>query len=435
MRPAPTIRYTLNLEAATHWKDRMIRITLLTALVLAPVTFACEYNVRDVGFVELTTDPYELQVVAGEELDDDARAALSRVGYTALLDTNVEVRMAEDITSLGTDLAAELEGLSLPAAVLQSPAGIRQAIELSADAETLRAELDALVQSPKRTEIQNTVMDRYGIVLVVEGGDRSEFERAVSEAESAITRIHTKMKMLPKAIAQPPALITLERDEFDAESLLLWSLELPEAGPEESIAVVLYGRARRLGPNLTGDDLNAKQIGDFLGVIGADCECGLDRSWMQGTMLPTRWNTDRQALMAQRLGFDPDDPMVKTEISMLISKSARVGGGSDSKGTISPDMSFGYQEVTAVVDETFEGEEMVEGEDGGSSLIVAATAPPELPAEASPEPAAAPESAPSQPVAERAGVALMPVALVLIVVVCLITAFILGRAYIVRTAG
>ncbi len=86
-----------------------------------------------------------------------------------------------------------------------------------------------------------------------------------------------------------------------------------------------------MGPNIVGDDITAQRVEDYLGVVGADCECGLDRKWMQGSMLPIRWEEPLRERLAAGLGFDPEDPMVKTEISILVSKSAK-GGAPGARG-------------------------------------------------------------------------------------------------------
>jgi cell division septation protein DedD len=182
----------------------------------------------------------------------------------------------------------------------------------------------------------------------------------------------------------------------------MWALNLAEYAadtpPEDAAAVVLYSRVRRMGPNLRGKELTPEFVTKFLSVIGADCECGLDRSWMQGTMLPIRWDSDTQKQVAAALGFDPEDPMTKTEISITISKGARTGGGSTS---ISPesDFSFGYTEFSpdeALAEEEADGEQPEE-------VPVETTSPPQpvaeealaavAPALETPE-APAPESAP-----------------------------------------
>ena len=52
-------------------------------------------------------------------------------------------------------------------------------------------------------------------------------------------------------------------------------------------------------------------------------------------MLPARWDEKRQAQIAENLGFDPENPMIKSEMSWII------GRGYSSY----PRTPFGYQEL------------------------------------------------------------------------------------------
>ena len=71
----------------------------------------------------------------------------------------------------------------------------------------------------------------------------------------------------------------------------------------EPSIIVLYGRLRRMGPVLTGLEISTEKITNLLSVIGADCECGLDRSWLQGEMMPAKWDSGQLAVLTKQLGF------------------------------------------------------------------------------------------------------------------------------------
>lgn len=318
---------------------------------------ACEYNVRDVGFVELTTDPYQLYGYIDAGVPEEAAATFARLAYTALIDTNLEVKMVDLSNSKDEAALEQIENLGIttfPALALVSPEGRGYAVDLPAPGadfeEGVREALERLVMSPLRTRILDVVTSRYGVVVVVEGSDPGSNLKASDAAEDAVTKIHARMKMLPKPISEPPVKLVISPEQARMEPLLMWALDLApyaeETPPEDAAVVVLYGRARRMGPNLTGRELTEEFITRFLSVIGADCECGLDRSWMQGTMLPIRWDRTVQKQVASKLGFDPEDPMTKTEISITISKGARTGSGTK-LGAPESDFSFGYQEISA----------------------------------------------------------------------------------------
>jgi hypothetical protein len=44
---------------------------------------------------------------------------------------------------------------------------------------------------------------------------------------------------------------------------------------------------------------------------------------MQGPMMPLKWGSDRQTKIAKQLGFDAEDPMIKMEMSQILSKGAQ----------------------------------------------------------------------------------------------------------------
>ena len=56
-------------------------------------------------------------------------------------------------------------------------------------------------------------------------------------------------------------------------------------------------------------------------MCSSDLECDLDRRWMHGNMLPVRWDKTIQNQIAQQLGFDPENPVVKMEISQIVGRS------------------------------------------------------------------------------------------------------------------
>ncbi len=65
-------------------------------------------------------------------------------------------------------------------------------------------------------------------------------------------------------------------------------------------------------------------------------------------MLPVRWDEKIQAQAAKALGFDPENPMVKMEISQIIRHSLISNGSQDWDNY--PDVSFGYREIVVDFD-------------------------------------------------------------------------------------
>ena len=99
-----------------------------------------------------------------------------------------------------------------------------------------------------------------------------------------------------------------------------------------------------MGPLLTGQQITKETMLNLLAVIGASCECGLDRSWMQGLMIPLVWGEERQSAVLKLSGFDAESPMVKAEISRILAMGQGAGrGGPGSRGR-EEDGFLGYSE-------------------------------------------------------------------------------------------
>ncbi len=203
-------------------------------------------------------------------------------------------------------------------------------------------------------------------------------------AQAAIETIISQMGMLPKPIAKPPVLLEIPQDSFSKEKILLWSLGLDVEQLTEPYTIVLHGRGRMIGPILKGEEISEKKLTYILSAIGADCECGLDRKWMQSNMIPLVWNSEIQTRTAKILGFDPESPMIKMEMSRII------GRGFSSRGNAFKDLeSFvglagGYREIVI----SFES-------DNQQDTLPQKTSKQTLPETISPEPAD------SKPIAEE----------------------------------
>ena len=64
---------------------------LFLAFCLGPsAALACQYNVRDVGFVDLESDPYRLFALVRNDSPAEVIAALRDLTSAALRDSNVE---------------------------------------------------------------------------------------------------------------------------------------------------------------------------------------------------------------------------------------------------------------------------------------------------------------------------------------------------------
>jgi hypothetical protein len=290
-------------------------------------TLACRYNVRDVGFVDLGTEPYELYCfIRGTTPSEDA-ALLRDLPAARLRDCPVRVEVLDidrqrDHPALRHRTAEFAEADTL--AVLVSPDGQALPFRLSEPGrsfrDTLSTVLATIVTSPLREELVRAAADAFGVVLLLEGEEADQNTRARQAIAEAIAETAGQMKGLPKAIANPPVVRSLARSAFAQEKVLLWSLGLDAAATTEPRAAVIYGRARWIGPLMKGEEITSRNLSRILSFIGADCECGLDIAWTLGTRLPVRWDEGLQAGLVKSLGFDPENPLVKLEVGRIVDR-------------------------------------------------------------------------------------------------------------------
>ena len=344
---------------------RLVLIICLWVCLQTNPAFACRYNVRETGFVDLGIESYYLYGYISKDTPADITSSFREISYAALLDSNIKAEIIDTDEQKDHPAMKFLDLWSIqsfPSAVLVSPDGQSLVVPVTEPnrpfKETLWSALDDILSSPKREEILQQVAKTYGVVLLIEGTDTQENKRAKEAASAAIEQISSQIELMPKPIAHPPVLIVIDSKSASREKVLLWSLGLdadpPTAGLSKTYAAVLYGRARWIGPLFKDEEITEYNLASVLFVIGADCECGFDYSWLQGTMLPARWNENLQAQAAKSLGFDPENPMIKMEISSIIGR----GMGASSY----PGVPFGYQELI-VESESFNDDRQISPND------------------------------------------------------------------------
>lgn len=304
-------------------------LVLLVLALQPPAAPACRYNVRDVGFVDLGGDPYRLVLRVTTPIAPDRLEALDAAAREILRDSNIRFDRVDAVTRphppfLQAPTSPSQPGDPPTPAVLVSPDGHSLDLHLDLDqplpalVESWSATLRHLVESPTRTAVLESVTRAFGTLLFIEGSRSEANERARTILAEALEAIRGQMRSLPKAIPHPPEIIVLEPGALARETTLLWALhERAEPTPEPRVAIV-YGRARWIGPVMRGPEISVRNLVGIFSIIGADCECGLDLAWTQGTLLPVRWTDALHAFTARALGFDPENPVVKSEIGWIV---------------------------------------------------------------------------------------------------------------------
>lgn len=189
------------------------------------------------------------------------------------------------------------------------------------------------------------VYEHYGVILIVEGKNADENVRIRKMADTVVASITAQMDKLEKEIREPPVVEVISVEDFAGEKAFMWSLGITEIGETPQVAV-LYGRGRIIGPVLRDARLDERVLTAIVNTIGLNCECGLDRKWMQGTMIPQKWDEDVQKRFADQLGFDPESPAIRIEMSQILSKGGKGQGANRQTqigGTLD-DLLMGYRE-------------------------------------------------------------------------------------------
>jgi hypothetical protein len=211
---------------------------------------------------------------------------------------------------------------SAPGFVLVSPDERSRPIPVQGQGETLRPALQTafrqIASSRFREILIHHVARHYAVVLLLEGPKAAANAKAREAANAAIEKISRQMKFMSKPVARGPVLLTLGPASFSEERILLWSLGVENELLAEPHAAVLYGRVRRIGPLVKGREITPDALYNILAMVGADCECGLDPRLIRGIGLPVQWNKQTRAVVSADLGFDPDNPMVITEVAYIL---------------------------------------------------------------------------------------------------------------------
>ncbi|MBQ0721794.1 MAG: hypothetical protein KBT89_16530, partial [Gammaproteobacteria bacterium] len=249
---------------------------------------------------------------------------------------------------------AKQKGLKFPAVVLVAPDS-RMFLFEGNDISKIYSEI---LESGIGVQLRTVFPDVFAAVLWVGGEDVEKNEIANKKVLQECDAIENIMPSMPKIVRKGPVSITVSKNDFQNEKLLLWSLEI-DSIPKEPIAFVLYGRGR-----IIGEALNYLQILDgglykYMSMIGADCECGLDKKWMLGNQIPLLWDKESRQYLARVVGFDVDNPMILAEMSRILAKeslSGATGSVAFAPETIDLDAVFGTSETVklAAVEEPSE---------------------------------------------------------------------------------
>ena len=305
---------------------KKLLINFLIGVFCTLNTFACRYTVREIGFSDIGSMPYIIYVYTKSDMSENDNSTIKKLSFALLYETNVKleiVNIDEVKDSITLYYLDKYNIQSFPSALLVYPEGGAMICPFSYPGrsfdESVWLLLENLVSSSIRKSIIDQLLRSYCVVLVVEGKNPTKNQNAMREAKGAIREISGTLNQMPKVVSSPPALLVIPYEKTYEERVLLMSLGIKEEETNEPSVAVIYGRGRIIGPVLQGEQITKRKLFNLLTVVGADCECGLDQSWILGRMIPLRWESSVQSELVKYLGFDVENPLVKSEMSQILS--------------------------------------------------------------------------------------------------------------------
>lgn len=291
--------------------------TVFFFLLFCTTIFACKYTIREIGFSTLSKVTYVLYRI------DDTSSFFSKQLENKFAESNVVGRGLNLKADANNPIIkfAKSQKLIFPAFVLAAPDG-RMIVLSKKDI------LNNALSSPAREQLLNFLPAAYASVILIDGKNMIENQSASELIDKTCERIENILPNMPKQVDVGPNMIRISNEQFDLEKVMLWSFGINEI-PDQPMALVVYGKGRIMGEKISYAQINDDIVYKYLSIIGADCECGLDRKWMLGYQMPLNWPKTIRQNLSNNLGFDVDNPMVLTEMSRILSIENKVASDPD----------------------------------------------------------------------------------------------------------
>ena len=303
-----------------------VSIICISIILYFSDSIGCQYNVRDIGFADILTRPYQLYFYIQEDTPDTLVSIFKQISNATFVGYNIEVEIinkSHDKENQALEYYYFWDINSIPAVILQSPTGRSMIIPISDNyisfKETVWSSLEWIALSPVREEILNNIVKSYAVILLVEGENKRENNKVYDLVLKVKKEISKVMDQMPKRIDEPPHIIVISQEIIPDEKILLWSLDLDEEVGKEPAIVFLFGRGRRFGPILRRGEISQSKLLQILSLIGLSCECGLDLTLSIGSPILSRWGEQEQRQVVQYLGIDVENPMIKMEMANILS--------------------------------------------------------------------------------------------------------------------
>ena len=337
---------------------RLIRICLVLVAILGftrPVE-ACRFTVREIAYSILSQTKFSF-VIIDKSKSVEMPVIQNISGCDKYANLNVVVLdPALDGHHPFIELASTA-GMKFPTYFLLAPNNailpLQQGRSLS-DQELKDMFQRDVLNSTLRNQFLDQIQASFARVLLIHGNETAQNQEAATIIRENCRQIKDLMPLMPKEIQTPPNLLEVTREKFQEEKVFLWSLGL-DTLQNEPRAVVLYGRGRLMGQPLSYSEIREGGAYKYMTLIGADCECGIDRKWMLGRQGLLKWDESVSQQLATELGFDVDSPSILAEMSRIIAKEIEdenVNTISFGPENINVDLAFGLNHAPEEEEDT-----------------------------------------------------------------------------------
>ncbi|HOX37564.1 MAG TPA: hypothetical protein PL033_06210 [Candidatus Brocadiia bacterium] len=340
---------------------------LIAFFAAASVADACPFSFREAGFIAPSRAPYIIFFFHDNETPGrECLVKLDEIAAGALYDSNVRakaVNLSDDENAGAAEWLKKAGADALPSAVLAAPNGEAIPIEIPGgkmSAESVKGCLESAVASPMRAEVRDNLIKPWCVCVLRQCGDKALDDAAADAVKEAVKGIVGAMSEMGKVIEKGPHMIIVPPDG-GKENLFLRAIGLGDGKPAAPALAVLFGRGKRFGPALKGDDITRQNVEGFFQMLGRNCACTTNPIWFAGPTAPLRWGEALEGEVRKELGYDPASPLVQMELSGVASiELAREAEGRVEDLGLDDFPLLGYREVP--VDFNPDGQEGQDGE-------------------------------------------------------------------------
>lgn len=300
--------------------------TICFLLLLTGELSACKYSVRDVAFVNLNRHSYHLYLVDDKKYSGQENSRVDQMNHGIFLHSNIEFHAKTRKEFENEITLDETEPVESPRYILIDQAGRHYTEQADPEDPLAENHLIRFLDSPARKKLSSRFLNVHSTILLLEGKEAKWNRLAKEIIQGSISEISETMDELPKKIPNPPEMVSLSAEECKKEKILLWSLGIDQPVSDEARIVILYGRGRKLGPVFEVPGLTQTELVQYLNYVGQDCECELDRSEMQGIMIPLKWDQKTRQEARELLGFNPDNEFIREEVTRILERGLKRSG-------------------------------------------------------------------------------------------------------------